>query len=134
MLQVFIPSDGRTKNQFKVEVTVTDAEKNKRRLIFHSGGGKQDITINQFHARIPTGAFLRDVWLNLSIDIFAFSHFCFKGVQVKSIDGISVTSQCRIRRIFTMRSPLYDDDVDGSEDLQAQLDALTRDEFGGAAS
>ena len=92
VFQVYIPSDGKQKNQFKIEIIVTDVDKNKRRLIFHSGGHGQEITINQFHARIPTHCFLRDVWLNMSIDVFAFAHHCFKGVQVKSIDGISLTS------------------------------------------
>ena len=78
--------------------------------------------------------FKRDCWLNLSIDVFAFAHFCFKGIQVQSVDLISFTAPCKIRRIFTMRSPLYDDDLDNSESLQHQLDNLTQDEFGGDAS
>jgi hypothetical protein len=72
---------------------------------------------NLFHARIPIGQFKRDKWLNLSIDVFAFAHFCFKGINVKTIDLISLTSHCKLRKIFSMRSPLYDDDFDSSPEL-----------------
>ena len=33
-----------------------------------------------------------------------------------------------------MRSPLYDSDIDSSEELQKALDRLTMDEFGGESS
>lgn len=89
---------------------------------------------NLFHARIPIVQFKRDKWLNLSIDVFAFAHYCFKGINVKSIDLISLTSHCKLRKIFTMRSPLYDDDIDSNIELQVQLDKLTKDEFGGDSS
>jgi len=66
--------------------------------------------------------------------VFAFAHYCFKGIKVKSIDLISITSVCKLRKIFTMRCPLYDDDIDQSTDLQSSLDKLTMDEFGGESS
>jgi hypothetical protein len=88
-----------------MEIVVTDPEKVKRRLIFHSGATKGIVT-NPLHARIPVSQFKRDCWLNLSIDVFAFAHYCFKGVNVKSIDLINFSSVCRIRKIFTMKQPL----------------------------
>jgi len=100
----------------KIEIAVTDVEKVKRRLIFHSGSGKGIVT-NPLHARIPIAKFKTDIWLNLSIDVFAFSHYCFKGANIKSVDLINLTSYCKLRRIFTMRSPLHDDDMDHDEDL-----------------
>lgn len=81
---MYLPSD--SKNLFKIELVVTDVNKVKRRLIFHTGGS--DIVLNQFHARIPTTCFKRDCWMNMSLDVFAFAHYCFKGIQVKSIDLI----------------------------------------------
>ena len=113
---------------------MTDTEKTKRRLIFHSGASSKGIVSNPLHARIPIATFKRDVWLNLSIDVFAFAHHCFKGINVKSIDLINFTSYCKLRRIFTMRSPLFDDDLETDPDLQAALDKLTMDEFGGDSS
>ena len=115
-----------------LEIAVTDQEKAKRRLIFHSGSGSKGIVINPLHARIPITCFARDCWLNLSIDVFAFAHFCFKGIEIKTIDLIQLTSTCRLRKIFTMRSPISDDHVD--EGLAEALDALCRDEFGGDVS
>jgi hypothetical protein len=74
VLQIYIPS---TAKNFKLEIAVTDSEKVKRRLIFH-GDASKGIVINPLHARIPINQFKRDIWLNMSIDVFAFSHFCFK--------------------------------------------------------
>jgi hypothetical protein len=64
---------------------------------------------NPLHARIPIAAFRRNQWINLSLDISAFAHHCFKGVVMRSIDLIEVTATCKLRRIFTMRNPLTDD-------------------------
>jgi len=113
VFQIYIPSNA---NNLKIEIAVTDHEKVKRRLIFHPGSSK-GIVLNPLHARIPSNAFKKDIWVNLSIDVFAFAHYCFKGINVKSIDLINLTSQCKLRRIFTMRSPLYDDDMDSNPQL-----------------
>lgn len=72
--------------------------------------------------------------MNLSVDVFAFAHYCFKGIQPKSIDLISITSICKLRKIFTMRCPIYDDDIDNNPELRDTLDKLTMDEFGGDSS
>ena len=111
VFQIFIPQ---TAKNLKIEIAVTDTEKTKRRLIFHQGAGKGIVT-NPLHARIPTNIFIKDQWLNLSFDVFAFAHFCFKGVNVKSIDLVSVTSHCKLRKIFSMRAPLKDDEMDKLE-------------------
>ena len=130
MLQIYIPS---TAKNFKFEIAVTDQEKTKRRLIFHSGAGKGIVT-NPLHARIPITQLKREIWMNCSIDVFAFAHFCFKSINVKSIDLINISSSCKLRRMFTMRSPLYDSDIDTSPVLQEALDRLTMAEFGGESS
>jgi hypothetical protein len=106
VFQIFIPSG----KPLHIEIAVTDQDKTRRRLIFHSGSAKAGIVLNPLHARIPINSFGRDQWLNLSIDVYAFVHFCFRGVDIKSIDLIQLTSHCHLRRIFTMRSPLLDDD------------------------
>lgn len=67
------------------------------------------IVTNPLHARIPIAAFRRNQWMNLSLDIAAFAHHCFKGVNIRSIDLIVVTASCKIRKIFTMKNPLIDD-------------------------
>jgi Protein of unknown function (DUF667) len=99
-LQIFIPLG----KNLHIEVGVTDSSKTKRRLIFHNGAFKESqIVANPLHARIPITAFKRNQWLNLSLDIAAFAHHCFKGVLLRSIDLLVVTASCKIRRIFTMK-------------------------------
>ena len=77
---------------------------------------------------------MTDIWLNLSIDVFAFAHFCFPGINVKSIDLINLTAKCKLRRIYTMRSPIHDSEINSSDHLKAALNKLTLDEFGGDSS
>jgi hypothetical protein len=55
--------------------------------------------------------------VNLSIDIFAFAHYCFKGVNIRSIDLIAMTASCKIRKIFTMKNPIYDDQEQDDPEL-----------------
>lgn len=57
--------------------------------------------------------------MNLSIDIFAFAHHCFKGINIRSIDLIIVTASCKLRKIFTMKNPIYDDSDCENLDLQS---------------
>jgi hypothetical protein len=60
----------------------------------------------------------------LTLDVFAFAEYCFKGVNVRSIDFIKVAGACKIRRIFTTLSPLFDDELESSSELQAATDRL----------
>ncbi len=55
--------------------------------------------------------------MNLSLDIAAFSHYCFKGVNIRSIDLIIVTASCKLRKIFTMKNPLIDDSAHEDPEL-----------------
>ena len=45
------------------------------------------------------------------IDVWAFAEYCFKGVNVRSIDFIKIGGACKIRKIFTAMQPLLDDDL-----------------------
>lgn len=130
MFQIFIPKD----KPLHIEIAISDQGKEKRRLIFHSGAASKGIIMNHLHARIPIASFIRDQWLNLSIDVFAFAHYCFKGINIKSIDLIQLTSTCKLRKIFTMRSPLLDDSMHENPVLFDALNQLTMDEFGGDCS
>lgn len=84
VFQIFIP-DGKP---LHIEIAFSDDQKIKRRLIFHSGTSSKGIAINPLHARIPIQSFVRKQWANISIDVFAFAHYCFKGVNVKAIELI----------------------------------------------
>jgi hypothetical protein len=114
-----------------IEIAITDSQRNKRRLIFHQGA--KDLVINPLHSRMPINIFHKNEWLNLSIDVFAFADFCFKGVLVRSIDFVKIAGPCRIRRIFSMLNPLFDDETEFNEELQVQLDGLQRSELRASA-
>jgi hypothetical protein len=61
--------------------------------------------------------------------VWAFADYCFKGVLVRSVDFIKIMGTCKIKRIFTMLSPLFDEEVDFNDELQQQLDMLRALEF-----
>jgi len=67
----------------------------------------KDIVINTLHCRIPINVSIPiGVWFNLSIDVLSFVSDCFKFQTFRSIDYISITANCKIRRIFSMRNSL----------------------------
>jgi len=45
--------------------------------------------------------------MNLSFDILGFMQI-FKGSTFRSIDQIILSGPCKLRRIFTMKSSIYD--------------------------
>ena len=106
VFQVFLPEG----MNLHLELGITDNSKSKRRLIFHSGA--KEIVTNPLHARIPLDCFRRGEWVNLSIDVLSFVHECFKGYSFRSIDSIYLTSHCKLRRIFSMKSPILETDVE----------------------
>lgn len=103
---------------------MTDSQGLKRRIIFHDGA--KEIVTNPLHARVPVTPFFRNVWLNLSIDVFAFNSFCFKGVTMRSLDQIILGGPCKFRRIYTMQNPILDSQLDSSPDLEACLGQLAK--------
>ena len=88
-------------------------------MILHSGA--KELVINQLHARAPVTPIRRNVWLNLAIDVFAFGEQCFPEAGWRQLDFIKLSGSCKLRRIFTMLHPLYDDEFDTDQDL---LDAF----------
>jgi hypothetical protein len=99
VFQIFLPAG----TPFSIEVVITDTAKNKRRLNFTSAVNKIDK--NYFHAKIPLDMVKRGVWLNLSLDLLSFFEL-FKGQTFRSIDSFCVGAVCKLKRIFTMKSPL----------------------------
>ena len=73
--------------------------------------------INQLHARVPVTSIRRNVWLNLSIDVFAFAEACFPEAGWRQLDFIQLSGGCKLRRIFTMLQPIYDEEFDTDESL-----------------
>ena len=109
MMQIMITD----KKVFHLEITVTDQHKIKRRLFFNAGQSyspaKDNISKQQLHARIPFDIVRDGVWMNLQLDILNFYEACFPGEPpFRSLDGIIITGACRIRKVLTMRSQLFD--------------------------
>ena len=82
------------KKQFHVEVTFSDTDRQKKRLIFYSGAqyaySKDNISRQPMHARIPSGMILEGVWLNLQFDLQSFVENCFDATNFRSIDAVLI--------------------------------------------
>jgi hypothetical protein len=100
---------------FNIEITISDTSKTKRRLIFSTSG--RDIVINPLHCRIPILNIPIGAWINLSIDVLSFVSECFKNQTFRSIDFISITASCKIRRIFSMRNSLVETTRNTNDDF-----------------
>ena len=100
------------KKEFHVEVTFSDQDKAKKRLVFFSGSqyaySKDNISRQPMHARIPSGMILEGVWLNLQIDVLSFVDSCFDATNFRSIDAISISGPALVRRVFTSKSQVPD--------------------------
>ena len=87
----------------------------------------RDLVINPLHCRIPLLNVPIGVWVNLSIDVISFVSECFKSQTFRSIDFISITANCKIKRIFSMRNSLLEFEKNLNEDFQIELaDVLPR--------
>lgn len=87
------------------------------------------MVIHPLHARIPITCFKRGEWCNYCIDINAFANFCFKGIQVRSLDSLCITASCKFRRIFTSKNAILDDELEADSLLVQQLEKLMKDEM-----
>lgn len=90
--------------QFSIEIAISDTKKIKHRLIFSTH--LRDKTSHHFSSLIPILDLPLGVWVNLSIDVLSFVCDCFKFLTFKSIDGICLSANCKVRKIFTMRNRL----------------------------
>lgn len=92
---------------FGIEISISDTSKTKRRIMFSTSS--KEVIINPLHCRVPLPHLSMNKWINLSIDVLSFVSECFRSQTFRSIDLISLTGSCKIRKIFTMRNPLPDD-------------------------
>ena len=96
-----------------IEIGVTDVNKIKRRIVFTSSAKK--ITRNTLHCRIPFPNLPLNNWINLSIDILSFYCGCFDYTTFRSIDSIDMTFSGKVRRLFSMKNPLFvEDDLENN--------------------
>ena len=96
-----------TQKNFSIEISVSDTQNTRHRLIFSSN--LRELNMNYFTCVIPMAEIPTGTWVNLSIDVLSFVSYCFKDLTFKSIDNIVFSANGKIRRIFTMRSKINDD-------------------------
>lgn len=91
---------------FTLELVVSDTSRMKRRILFSNSA--KDFSCSPLYARVPNAGFLRGVWVNLSIDLVSFMNRCFPGNSFGALEALIIHSHCKIRRVFTMKSPLLE--------------------------
>ncbi|XP_074054946.1 protein CFAP20DC isoform X2 [Macrotis lagotis] len=95
---------------------ITDLGNIKRRLYLSTV--HKELSATPLHAKIPLFMIKRKIWCNLCIDLVAFTSDIFKGAVFQSLDGIIVSANCKLRKIFTLKSKPRDtadrDDIYGA--------------------
>ncbi|XP_043373899.1 protein CFAP20DC isoform X17 [Dermochelys coriacea] len=94
---------------------VTDLGNIKRRLYLSTV--HKELSVTPLHAKLPLFMIKRKIWCNLCIDLVAFTSEIFKGAVFQSLDGIIISANCKLRKIFTLKSKPQDtaeeDDIFG---------------------
>ena len=125
VFQLFVPV-GRP---FSFEIAVTDQSQNKRRIFFSSN--LKDISVNPLHARFPLTILNAGSWLNLCLDLESLVSDTFSGPKFRAVESFTVTANCRLRKVFTLRAPPVETSQDhnvqyeNSESLPRNLQLIT---------
>ncbi|XP_053455599.1 protein CFAP20DC [Nycticebus coucang] len=102
VLQIYVPLG----QDFSTELLITDLGNIKRRLYLSTV--HKELSSTPLHAKIPLFMIKRKIWCNLCIDLVAFTNEIFKGAVFQSLDGIIVSANCKLRKIFTLKSKPQD--------------------------
>ena len=125
IVQLYVPLG----HSFSLEFGVSDMGNSKRRVFLSSS--HKEINVTPLHARFPLSILRLGVWLDLCLDLQSLVGDNFKGQTFKSMDSLSISAHCRLRKIFTMKcQPLDttdDDDIYGCENTNSgELDAIPK--------
>ncbi|XP_069860758.1 protein CFAP20DC isoform X3 [Dipodomys merriami] len=123
VLQIYVPLG----QDFSTELLITDLRNIKRRLYLSTV--HKELSSTPLHAKIPLFMIKRKIWCNLCIDLVAFTSEIFKGAVFQSLDGIIVSANCKLRKIFTLKSKPQDtaDKDDEPTDIIPRSCQLTTD-------
>ncbi|XP_070311889.1 protein CFAP20DC isoform X4 [Odocoileus virginianus] len=117
VLQIYIPLG----QDFSTELLITDLRNIKRRLYLSTV--HKELSSTPLHAKIPLFMIKRKIWCNLCIDLVAFTSEIFKGAVFQSLDGITVSANCKLRKIFTLKyKPQDTADKDAGHDAPFPTD------------
>ncbi|CAG5120808.1 unnamed protein product, partial [Candidula unifasciata] len=98
VLQLYLPKGV----DFSLELGATDLGNNKRRILLSTA--QKETQVTPLHAKFPLTIVRRAVWLNLVIDMVSFIGETWTNQTFRCIDHISVSANCKLRRVFTMKS------------------------------
>ncbi|EOA96113.1 Uncharacterized protein C3orf67-like protein, partial [Anas platyrhynchos] len=101
-LQIFVPLG----QDFSTELLITDLGNIKRRLYLSTV--HKELSVTPLHAKIPLHMIKRKIWCNMCIDLVAFTSEIFRGAVFQSLDGIIISANCKLRKIFTLKSKPQD--------------------------
>ncbi|KFO84760.1 Uncharacterized protein C3orf67, partial [Buceros rhinoceros silvestris] len=101
-LQIFVPLG----QDFSTELLITDLGNIKRRLYLSTV--HKELSVTPLHAKIPLFTVKRKIWCNVCIDLVAFTSEIFRGAVFQSLDGITISANCKLRKIFTLKSKPQD--------------------------
>ncbi|EMP30091.1 Putative protein C3orf67 like protein, partial [Chelonia mydas] len=117
VLQIYVPLG----QDFSTELLVTYLGNIKRRLYLSTV--HKELSITPLHAKLPLFMIKRKIWCNLCIDLVAFTSEIFKGAVFQSLDGIIISANCKLRKIFTLKSKPQDT---AEEDANDPMDTIPR--------
>ena len=91
-----------TQKSFSIEIAFTDTANIKRRIFFSTS--TKDVAFNAMHCKIPLGNFPINKWSNFHINLANASNSCFKNATYKNLDYLQLSANCKIRKIFAVKS------------------------------
>ena len=71
-------------------------------MLFSTSHAK--LSVQPLSARIPIRALNRAQWTNYTLDMIGIINDIWRNQTFKSIDSISVGANCKLRKIFTLKS------------------------------
>nr|XP_061813541.1 uncharacterized protein C3orf67 homolog [Nerophis lumbriciformis] len=97
-IQVNIPEG----KDFSMELVITDVGHLKRRLYLSTV--HKELSATLWHAKLPLAGVKRNIWTTLFVDLVSFTGELFKATGFLSLDGITLFANCKVRRIFTVKT------------------------------
>ncbi|KAL5014677.1 hypothetical protein ScPMuIL_008947 [Solemya velum] len=104
--QIIVPKG----QDFSIELGITDLGNNKRRLLLSTS--QKETQVTPLHAKVPLAILKRGTWLNFCLDMVSLVGETWRNQTYKAIETISISANCRLRKIFTMKSQPPDNSED----------------------
>ncbi|XP_078677312.1 protein CFAP20DC-like isoform X2 [Branchiostoma floridae x Branchiostoma belcheri] len=98
VFQIYIPLG----QDFSIELGITDLANNKRRILLSTC--QREIAATPLHAKIPLTILRKKVWLHLVLDLLSLVGENFRGQTYRALESLTLSANCRIRKVFTMKA------------------------------